>query len=102
MHQSRTRSTSNYFRRRASACIVTVYFWWKNIKGIHESSGKALRIMQITTVMVVILLIWCPLTLVLRGHVEPAAGADAVEPPFRARMRWAGSKAPSGCRFRWW
>jgi len=26
--------------------------WWENIKGIHESSGKALRIMQITTVMV--------------------------------------------------
>ncbi len=33
--------------------VVTVYFWWSNIKGIHESSGKALRIMQITTVMVV-------------------------------------------------
>ena len=32
---------------------VTAYFWWSNIKGIHESSGKALRIMQITTVMVV-------------------------------------------------
>src|SRR6202011_5160745 len=32
--------------------LVTGYFWWSNIKGIHESSGKALRIMQITTVMV--------------------------------------------------
>src|ERR1700761_6008972 len=42
--------------------IVTLYFWWSNIKGIEESSGKALRIMQITTVMVVMLLIWCPLT----------------------------------------
>src|ERR1051325_7452803 len=28
--------------------LVTVYFWWNNVKGIHESSGKALRIMQIT------------------------------------------------------
>ena len=46
----------------ASAVLVTIYFWWTNIKGVHESSGKALRIMQITTVMVVILLIWCPLT----------------------------------------
>ncbi len=46
---------------------VTVYFWWSNIKGVPESSSKALRIMQITTVMVVILLIWCPLTLALRG-----------------------------------
>src|SRR5882724_5428758 len=50
--------------------VVTVYFWWSNIKGVPESSGKALRIMQITTVMVVILLIWCPLTLVLRGSAQ--------------------------------
>jgi amino acid transporter len=49
------------------AIAVTVYFWWSNIKGIHESSGKALRIMQITTIMVVIFLIWCPITL----HLEP-------------------------------
>src|SRR6266702_3449140 len=47
---------------------VTVYFWWSNIKGVHESSGQALRIMQITTVMVVILLIWCPLTIFLKGR----------------------------------
>lgn len=47
---------------------VTLYFWWSNIKGIHESSGQALRIMQITTVMVIALLIWCPLTIALRGN----------------------------------
>src|SRR5262245_64953539 len=41
------------------AVLVTLYFWWYNIKGLHESSGKALRIMQITTVMVVTFLIWC-------------------------------------------
>src|SRR5262245_18709453 len=49
---------------------VTAYFWWLNVKGIHESSGKALRIMQITTLMVVILLIWCPLTLLIDGHAK--------------------------------
>ncbi|MEO8725305.1 MAG: APC family permease, partial [Acidobacteriaceae bacterium] len=38
--------------------IVTLYYWWQNIKGIEESSDKALRIMQLTTVMVVILLVW--------------------------------------------
>ncbi len=48
--------------------VVTFYFWWTNVKGIHESSGKALRIMQITTVMVIALLIWCPLTLLIRGN----------------------------------
>src|SRR5207253_2215081 len=47
--------------------LVTLYFWWQNIKGVHESSGKALRIMQITTVMVAILLIWCPITMVLQN-----------------------------------
>src|SRR5579862_3870795 len=49
------------------AVVATVYFWWQNIKGVHESSGKALRIMQITTVMVAILLIWCPITMVLQN-----------------------------------
>jgi amino acid transporter len=40
------------------AAAVTIYYWWQNIKGIEESSSKALRVMQITTVMVVILLLW--------------------------------------------
>ena len=53
---------------------VTVYFWWQNTKGIHESSGKALRILQITTVMVVVFLIWCPITIAIQGttHLPPA------------------------------
>ena len=59
----------NYFAA-FFAVLVTLYFWWQNIKGIHESSGKALRIMQITTIMVVALIIWCPLTILLRGHVH--------------------------------
>ncbi|HZO53869.1 MAG TPA: APC family permease [Bryobacteraceae bacterium] len=50
--------------------VVTGYFWWENTKGIHESSGKALRIMQITTVMVGTLLIWCPLTLLIQGNAS--------------------------------
>jgi amino acid transporter len=49
---------------------ITAYFWWLNIKGLRESSGKALRIMQVTTVMVVILLVWAPLTLLIRGEAN--------------------------------
>jgi len=49
---------------------ATAYFWWSNIKGVHESSTKALRIMQITTVMVVMFLIWCTLTLLRRGPAQ--------------------------------
>src|SRR5215472_13008210 len=46
---------------------VTLYYWWENIKGIEESSDKALRVMQITTVMVVLLLGWSVVTLVKMG-----------------------------------
>ena len=49
------------------AAIVTIYFWRKNIIGIRESSLKALRIMQVTTVMVVILIAWCLATIFARG-----------------------------------
>jgi hypothetical protein len=38
------------------AIAVTLFFWWQNIKGIPESSEKALWIMQLTTVMVVALI----------------------------------------------
>ena len=50
--------------------LVTLYFWRSNVKGIEESSSAALRIMQVTTVMVVALLIWCPLTIVMQGRWE--------------------------------
>lgn len=49
------------------ALVATVYFWWQNIVGIHESSQKALKIMHVTTVMVVILIAWCGLTMVMKG-----------------------------------
>jgi len=56
----------------AFAIAVTIYFWWKNTQGIHESSEQALRIMQITTVMVVLLIGWCVLTLIIHpSHLPP-------------------------------
>src|SRR5436853_378257 len=54
------------------AILVTVYFWWENIKGIPESSQKALRIMYITTVMVILMIAWCIYTISVRGaHIPP-------------------------------
>ena len=50
------------------ALAVTLYFWWTNTVGVPFSSGKALRIMQITTVMVVILIGWCLLTIFSKGY----------------------------------
>ncbi len=60
----------NYFAA-AFAVLVVVYFWWQNTKGIHESSDKALKIMKITTAMVIILLVWCIITLIQRGGQLP-------------------------------
>ena len=54
------------------AIAATLYFWWENIKGISESSEKALWIMQFTTVMVVALITWCACTILVRGgHFPP-------------------------------
>jgi amino acid transporter/nucleotide-binding universal stress UspA family protein len=53
------------------ACAVTIYFLNQNLIGIHESSGKALRIMIATSVMGVIMLVWSGLTLALNGPVNP-------------------------------
>jgi amino acid transporter len=54
------------------AIMVTLYFWRENIKGIPESSEKALRIMYVTTVMVVLMVGWCCYTLLVRGgHLPP-------------------------------
>jgi amino acid transporter len=53
------------------AAVVVVYFWWRNTQGIRESSNDALRIMQITTVMVVMLLVWAVGTLLARGGQLP-------------------------------
>lgn len=49
---------------------VVAYFWRSNVKGIHESSGKALRIMQVMTVMVVMMILWSLLTLTVKGNWE--------------------------------
>ena len=61
----------NYFAA-GFAVICTIYFWRKNIHGIHESSDKALQIMKITTVMVVILIVWSLITIAKLGsHLPP-------------------------------
>src|SRR2546430_1337343 len=61
------------------AVFVTVYFWWRNTKGIHESSDDALKIMYVTTVMVVLLIGWCGLTILTQPVMQrlppmPVAG----------------------------
>ena len=50
------------------AVVATVYFWRKNVVGMHESSEKALRIMQLTTVMVAIVIVWSLATIAFKGY----------------------------------
>jgi len=53
------------------AILATLYFWWRNLKGVHESSDDAMKIMYVTTVMVVIMIGWACLTLLQRGGRLP-------------------------------
>ncbi len=53
---------------------ITAYFWRVNTRGIHESSDQALRIMGATTVMAVIMIVWCLVTLAVqpeKRHLPP-------------------------------
>jgi amino acid transporter/nucleotide-binding universal stress UspA family protein len=65
--------TADAIRRWGSviiACLITFYFFRQNLLGIHESSGKALKIMFATTVMAAVMLVWCGATLLIRGPVN--------------------------------
>src|SRR5947208_12086384 len=55
----------------AIAVAITLYFWHQNILGIEESSDKAMKIMGVTTVMVVVMVTWCGVTLWMRGATLP-------------------------------
>ena len=77
------------------AVAATMYFWWENVKGISESSEKALWIMQLTTVMVIALIGWCGYTLIVRGgHLPPAPVARNIVLTKHALGWLAGSRIP--------
>ena len=66
----------------AIAIAITIYFWRLNIIGVGESSTKALRIMQVTTVMGVLILGWSAVTLIVRHnsiHLPPVTPVMTAE-----------------------
>jgi amino acid transporter len=63
------------------ASSITLYFFRKNLIGIHESSEKALKIMIITTVMAALMLTWCGLTLAVQGPARNKDGTTNTVPP---------------------
>jgi len=72
----------------AFAALVTVYFWWQNVKGIHESSQRAIQIMRITTVMVVLLIVWCLITIFKTGaHLPPLPRTEGI-PHTKESLGW--------------
>ena len=58
------------------AILVTIYFWWENVKGLEESSDKAMKIFKITGLMAAMVIIWGIVTLFLQkepffSHLPP-------------------------------
>ena len=64
------------------AILATLYFWHANRVGIPFTSTRALRIMQTTAVMVVLLIVWCVITILTRGY-------QPVSPPTMANMHFS-------------
>ena len=62
----------------AIACAVTLYFFRQNLRGIHESSDKAMKIMIATTIMAVILIGWCGVTLAVQNGPSPLGATSTV------------------------
>ncbi len=77
----------------ALAMGITVYFWRVNIIGMHESSDKALRIMQLTTVMGILIIAWSALTLILRGQ---PIHAPPLHPVFTDSSAGGGNESSKG------
>lgn len=75
--------TADVIRRWGSvviAILITLYFFRENLLGIHESSGKALKIMIATTVMAIVIWIWCGITLIVQGPVNKVPLAPNLAP----------------------
>lgn len=57
-----------HFFSMATAIIIVIFFWWENVKGIEESSSKAMKIFVITSVMGVMVLVWGLVTLLMKSE----------------------------------
>ena len=75
--------------------LVTLYFFRQNLLGIHESSDKALKIMCATTVMAVIIIVWCLVTLVVNG----AGPGRAVQPDLSQKVEHVEVQPSDGSRW---
>src|SRR2546427_1027490 len=82
------------------ASLIILYFWRRNIQGIRESSHDALKIMYVTTVMVVTLIVCAGLTILFQPdkHKLPPAPVPANLSFNYDAVGWLPSLAPNALR----
>lgn len=56
------------------ALAVLAYFWRQNIRGVEESSDKAVKIMSLVGVMALVVFAWAGYTISVRGFHWPSLG----------------------------
>jgi amino acid transporter/nucleotide-binding universal stress UspA family protein len=85
-----TRATVKAWGAVVICIAATLYFYRLNVRGIHESSDRALKIMVATTIMVAVILVWCGLTLALQGRALDAQGQPnqvPIQPRFELKEK---------------
>jgi amino acid transporter/nucleotide-binding universal stress UspA family protein len=90
-----TEDTREWVKRWGSvliAVLITLYFFRQNLLGIHESSDKALKIMIATTIMAAVMLVWCFLTLAIKG---PANSMPSPYPDLQPKVEYVVEEAPN-------
>jgi amino acid transporter len=88
-----TRQTIKSWGSVVIACFITIYFFRQNLKGIPESSDKASKIMMATTILGVILLVWCGVTLAVKGPVN-AVPSPAPDLHKKVELEESGKQVP--------
>src|SRR5579872_4270999 len=83
------------------AICITLYFFRKNLIGIHESSGKALKIMGFTTIVAVIVLVWCGITLVVKGPVNRVPIRPDLSPKVQYEVETGPDRMTGELREQW-
>jgi amino acid transporter len=80
LNDEETRKTIGRWGAVALASLVTLYFFRQNLLGIHESSDKAVKIMIATTIMAVIMITWCLVTLAIKGPANELTWKPQLDP----------------------
>ena len=98
-HWSPSQSTINLIAAGIAA-LITIYFWWRNTKGIQASSNDAMKIMYVTTVMVVLLILWSGFTILTQPDKQrlPPAPAPHNLAFNKDAVGWLPSVAPGALR----